>query len=97
MMSPLSSVTLFHVGPAPVTEGVVATWAIMAVLAGGAALATRRLKLAPSRTQAALELIVDTVDGQIRDTMGLEPAPYRAIQGSSARCSRSSSSLTGPR
>lgn len=81
MMSPLSSATLFHVGPAPVTEGVVATWAIMAALAGGAALATRRLKLAPSRTQAALELVVDTVDGQIRDTMGLEPAPYRAFVG----------------
>ena len=81
MMSPLSSATLFHIGPAPITEGVVATWAIMAVLAGGAAVASRRLKLAPSRTQAALELIVDTVDGQIRDTMGLEPAPYRAFVG----------------
>ena len=81
MMSPLSSATLFHIGPVPVTEGVVATWVIMAVLAGGAALSTRRLQLAPSRTQAALELIVATVDGQLRDTMGLEPAPYRAFIG----------------
>ncbi len=80
-MSPLASATLFHIGPAPITEGVVATWAIMAALAGGAALVTRRLKLAPSRTQAAFELVVETVDGQIRDTMGLEPAPYRAFVG----------------
>ena len=80
-MSPLASATLFHIGPAPITEGVVATWAIMAALTGGAALVTRRLKLAPSRTQAAFELVVETVDGQIRDTMGLEPAPYRAFVG----------------
>ena len=80
-MSPLASATLFRIGPAPITEGVVATWAIMAPLAGGAALVTRRLKLAPSRTQAAFELVVETVDGQIRDTMGLEPTPYRAFIG----------------
>ncbi len=81
MMSPLASETLFHIGPAPITEGVVATWAIMAALTGGAALVTRRLKLAPSRIQSAFELVVETVDGQIRDTMGLEPAPYRAFIG----------------
>jgi F-type H+-transporting ATPase subunit a len=80
-MSPLASETLFHIGPAHITEGVVATWAIMAALAGGAALVTRRLKLAPSRTQSAFELVVETVDGQIRDTMGLDPAPYRAFIG----------------
>ena len=53
----------------------------MAVLAGGGMLAARRLTLVPSKTQAAFELIVDTVDGQIRDTMQLEPAPYRGFIG----------------
>ncbi len=81
MTSPLASVALFHVGPAPITEGVLATWAIMAVLVAGGALVGRRLKLLPSRTQAAFELVVETVDGQIRDTMQLEPAPYRAFIG----------------
>ena len=81
MKSPLSSITLFHVGPVQISEGVVVTWAIMLVLILGAVLISRRLSLVPSRTQAFFELIVETVDGQIRDTMRLEPAPYRAFIG----------------
>jgi len=81
MMSPLASVPLFHIGPVPVTEAVVATWGIMAVLVAGAALLTRRLKLDASATQTAFELIVETVDSQIRDTMDAEPGPYRGFIG----------------
>jgi F-type H+-transporting ATPase subunit a len=79
--SPLTSVPLFHLGPAPITEAVVVTWAIMAALVAGGFLVSRRLSLVPSATQAAFELIVDTVDGQIRDTMQVEPGPYRAFIG----------------
>jgi F-type H+-transporting ATPase subunit a len=81
MTSPLTSVALFYLGPVPITAGVVATWVIMAVLVIGSILISRRLSLVPSKTQAFFELIVDTVDGQIRDTMRLEPAPYRAFVG----------------
>jgi len=81
MTSPLTSVALFRLGPVPITAGVMATWAIMAVLVIGSILISRRLSLVPSKTQAFFELIVDTVDGQIRDTMRLEPAPYRAFVG----------------
>jgi F-type H+-transporting ATPase subunit a len=81
MTSPLVSVAVFHLGPIPITAGVLITWAIMAVLVIGAILVTRRLSLVPSTTQAVFELIVDTVDGQIRDTMRAEPAPYRAFIG----------------
>ena len=81
MISPLTSTPLFHIGPAPVTEAVAATWAIMALLVGGSAAITRRLSLDPSKLQAVCELVVDTVDGQIRDTMQLEPGPYRAFIG----------------
>jgi F-type H+-transporting ATPase subunit a len=81
MTSPLTSVALFHLGPLPITAGVVATWAIMAVLVIGSMLISRRLSLVPSKTQAFFELIVDTVDGQIRDTMRAEPTPYRAFVG----------------
>ena len=82
MNSPLASPALFHLGPVPITAGVVVTWGIMAVLTIGAMLATRRLSLHPGKLQAALELIVETVDSQIRDTMRVEPAPYRAFIGS---------------
>ncbi|HEY0265982.1 MAG TPA: F0F1 ATP synthase subunit A [Rhizomicrobium sp.] len=81
MKSPLASPALFHLGPVPVTEAVAVTWAIMALLMAGAWLATRRLSLKPSRLQAFLELIVETVDNQIRDTMQAEPPPYRAFIG----------------
>jgi F-type H+-transporting ATPase subunit a len=81
MISPLTSVPVFHLGPAPITEAVVVTWAIMAILVVGGLAITRRLSLVPSRTQAAFELVVDTVDSQIRDTMQVEPAPYRAFIG----------------
>ena len=76
---------MFHIGPAPVTAAVVVTWAIMAVLAVGSALLTRRLSLDPSRIQAVCELIVDTVDSQIRDTMQLEPGPLPGVHRHAVR------------
>jgi len=81
MTSPLTSVALFHVGPVPISEAVVATWAIMAVLVMGGVIISRRLSLIASATQTVFELIVDTIDSQIRDTMQVEPAPYRAFIG----------------
>jgi F-type H+-transporting ATPase subunit a len=80
--SPLASIAVFHVGRVGITQAVLVTWAIMAALGVGALLATRHLRQSPSRTQAAFELIVDTVDAQIRDTMRTEPGPYRAFVGS---------------
>jgi F-type H+-transporting ATPase subunit a len=81
MKSPLTSIALFHLGPIPITGSVVATWAIMAMLVLGSVLVTRRLSLVPSPTQAFFELIVDTVDAQIRDTMQVQPGPYRSFIG----------------
>ena len=82
MKSPLTLEPLFHVGPAPITEPVVVAWAVMALLAGASALATRRLTLLPSKTQATLEMVVSTIDSQIHDTMQRDPAPFRALIGS---------------
>lgn len=81
MNSPLQSSPLFWLGPVPVTSSVTVTWAIMLLLALGSFLATRRLSLKPTKLQSVLELAVDTIDGQIRDTMQTEPAPYRALIG----------------
>jgi F-type H+-transporting ATPase subunit a len=79
--SPLATLALFHIGPVAVSEPVVVTWIIMALLTAGAAWYSRRLSLAPSKVQAVLELIVGTIDQQIRDTMQAEPKPYRALIG----------------
>jgi F-type H+-transporting ATPase subunit a len=82
LKSPLSLEPLFQIGPVPITEPVVVAWAVIALLAGGSALATRRLNLVPSKTQATLELLVSTIDSQIRDTLQSDPAPFRALIGS---------------
>jgi F-type H+-transporting ATPase subunit a len=80
--SPLSLEPLFALGPVRVTEPVVVVWAVIALLGVGSALATRRLSLLPSKTQATLEMVVSTIDSQIHDTMLTDPAPFRALIGS---------------
>jgi F-type H+-transporting ATPase subunit a len=82
MTSPLAAPILFHLGPVPIAAPVLAAWAIMAALSLGGFLATRRLRESPGAFQAAVELVVESVDAQIRDTMRVEPAPYRAFVGS---------------
>lgn len=75
------STALFHIGPVPIAEPVVVTWGIMAFLVVAGALLARRLTLAPSRTQAAVEAVVSGVDSQIRDVIRTDPAPYRGFIG----------------
>lgn len=79
--SPLESHVLFAIGPVPISQAVVTTWGIMAVLATGSWALTRRLGSRPSRTQAALELVVETIAGQIRETMETEPRRYLPLIG----------------
>ncbi|TAL53483.1 F0F1 ATP synthase subunit A [Pandoraea sp.] len=79
--SPLATQPLFHFGPVPISTPVVTTWVVMAVLWAGAALVTRHLRLAPSKAQTVFELLVGTIDEQIRGTMQAEPAQYRALIG----------------
>lgn len=81
MTSPLTLQPIFFLGPVPITEPVLVTWAIMIALFVLARLVTRRLSLQPSRIQAALEAVVSAVDGQIADTMQADPTPYRALIG----------------
>lgn len=79
--SPLATAPVFSIGPVQVSEPVIATWAIMAVLVAVAAFARRRLSIEPGRLQSVLELFVGTIDAQIADTMQVAPARYRALIG----------------
>ncbi|MBN3848818.1 F0F1 ATP synthase subunit A [Paraburkholderia sp. Ac-20342] len=81
MPSPLATEPLFHLGPIPVSAPVVTTWVIISLLWAASALVTRRLTLMPSKAQTVLELLVSTVDDQIRDTMQTEPRTYRPLIG----------------
>ncbi len=79
--SPFHSPVLFSIGPVEITQPVVVTWGLMLALGIGCWLATRRLGLHPTRLQAALELVVDTIATQIRETMEAEPARYLPLIG----------------
>ena len=79
--SPLSLTTAFHLGPVPVSQPVVITWGIIVLLATVSFALTRRLAMRPAWPQAVLELIVSTLDGQIRGTIPGDPARFRALIG----------------
>lgn len=79
--TPLTAAPAFALGPATVTWPVVITWGVMAVLGLGSFLLTRRLGLRPSRAQAVLELIVTTLDAEIRATIPGDPARFRTLIG----------------
>jgi F-type H+-transporting ATPase subunit a len=79
--SPLQTPALLNVGPVAITEPVIVTWIIMALLVAFAAAVTLRLDPVPSKAQTFLEVIVSTVDDQIRSTMLVEPGPYRPFIG----------------
>ncbi len=81
MRSPLTLEPLFKLGPVPITPPVVVTWAIIAVTFIACVICTRGLSLKPGRLQTVLEAFVDAIDQQIRDTLELDPAPYRSFIG----------------
>jgi F-type H+-transporting ATPase subunit a len=79
--SPLTTKTLFAIGPIPITAPVAVTWGLMVALALVGFFATRILALSPSRYQAVLEIAVGAIEDQIRGTMRIAPEPYVAIIG----------------
>ncbi len=60
-----SAGVMFHLGPLPITDTVVTTWGIMAVLGLLAAGATRGLALAPTPRQVVLEGLVSAIEDAI--------------------------------
>lgn len=79
--SPLALSVVLDLGPLQVTEPVVVTWGLMALGAILSFALTRNLALRPSWPQAVLELIVTTLDSQIRATIPGDPARFRPLIG----------------
>jgi len=57
---------LFHIGPVAISNAVITTWAIMAVLTVFSLLITRRLQLQPGRMQTAMEGGLGAIEDTIR-------------------------------
>ncbi|MGJ4955514.1 F0F1 ATP synthase subunit A [Bradyrhizobium sp. HKCCYLRH2015] len=81
MGSPLTAKAVFTIGPVAVTEPVVVTWGLMAILGVGGWLATRSLSLRPTAAQAIVETVVDVIENQVHETMRVAPAPYVPMIG----------------
>ena len=67
--SPLVAAVVFHIGPVPITAPVVTTWAIMAILAAGSFLLTRRLAILPGIRQTVVEVVVTAIQDQLAEVM----------------------------
>jgi F-type H+-transporting ATPase subunit a len=79
--SPLQTEVLFHLGPVAISQPVVTTWVLIALLVVGARLVARRLAVHPARGQAVLELLVTTLERQIGETMQSDGRPFLPLLG----------------
>ncbi|MEJ2193053.1 MAG: F0F1 ATP synthase subunit A [Nitrospirota bacterium] len=64
---------IFSIGPVRVTDTVVDTWIVMAIIAGAFYLITRRLSTEPSLAQEALEAVIDAIVETIREVLPIDP------------------------
>jgi F-type H+-transporting ATPase subunit a len=80
-MNPLQTRILFHVGPVAITEPVVTTWGIIAVLGLFAFVTTRRPALVPSRAQAVAEVAVESLANTLEDVLHRDPKPFLPLLG----------------
>jgi len=79
---PFTTEVWFRIGPVPISSVVVTTWGLVVVLAGAAYAATRRLRVdAPGRLQSALEIVVETIANQVRDTLRTPPERFVPLIG----------------
>jgi len=81
MDTPLIAQHAFAIGPVGITWPVVTTWGVMAGLGGLAFVMHSRLRLRPGPVQAVLELLVTTLDGEIRATIPGNPGRFRVLIG----------------
>jgi F-type H+-transporting ATPase subunit a len=79
--NPLASDVLFAIGPVPIGRAVVTTWVIMAVLGLVSWGGMRHAAVHAGALQAALEIIVETIDKQVRDILQRDPWPYLPLLG----------------
>jgi len=62
--------TLLQIGPLAITNTVVTTWVIMAILGVCAWLVTRRIEIEPGPVQTALEGVVVTIESAVSEVAG---------------------------
>jgi F-type H+-transporting ATPase subunit a len=79
--SPLAAAIVFRIGPVALTETVITTWLLMAAVAIGCRLATRRMRVVPGSLQAVIETLVTAIEEQIRTIVNREPSEFLPLLG----------------
>ncbi|MEJ2323812.1 MAG: F0F1 ATP synthase subunit A [Nitrospirota bacterium] len=72
---------VFEIGPVDITDTVLVTWLVMAVITVVCYAATRRLGLRPTRLQEILEALYEAVEGTIKDVVPVDPALVIPVLG----------------
>lgn len=65
--------TVFSLGPVNITDTVITTWIVMAIITVVAFIAARRLSMRPSPIQEVLEGIVEATEKTVRDIAPVDP------------------------
>ncbi len=83
MIEDLDALIMFTVFGIPVNATIFYTWVVMALLVSASWLATRNLKttVKVSRFQTALEMVVMTIRGQIKEVSNDNPMKYLSVIG----------------
>jgi len=79
--SPLAAAVVLQIGPVALTETVITTWLLMAVLAIACRFATKRMSVAPGSLQAVIETLVGAIEEQIRGILNRDPSEFLPLLG----------------
>lgn len=79
--NPLQTEILFYLGPVPISEAVVTTWVIMALLVAVSWLGLRKASVEAGPLQTALEVVIETISSQVADIMGQSSERYLPLIG----------------
>ena len=79
--NPLKTEILFHLGPVPISQAVVTTWAIMVFLVVVVWLGLRKARIEAEPLQTALEVVIETISTQVGEIMGKGSAQFVPLIG----------------
>ena len=79
MSDPFANPIVFHLGSIPVTEVVIQTWGVMAVLVASAILLTRRARIGRGRWAMVATAAVALAEDQFRTILRRDPRPFMPL------------------
>lgn len=73
--------TIITLGPIAITDTVIITWLVMAVITAISFMITRRLDLSPGLLQEILEALFETMEKTVREVLAIDPVQVVPVLG----------------